>query len=224
MDAPHDAFRELFFRLRRKHDLPLYWHVLAPWVQSHSAERDWLDVFARRQGDPIPPASMLDLWALYALSRVYDALLLNFQPGAATEGWPEGISHQEYTLFAESLGLKCVEQLTFSPFHHEIVTVDESPNESQPVTLEEILWPALMLGDMMFSRAGVRVSGGRRFISKQVAESSTLYWTFHRKSRPCAEAFAPGSLRSSASPSRSSSACSGRSSSSPSTPSGQVST
>jgi hypothetical protein len=41
-----------------------------------------------------------------------------------------------------------------------------------------------LLGDMVFSRAGVRVSGGRRFIRKDVAESSTLYWAFRRKNRP----------------------------------------
>jgi hypothetical protein len=41
-----------------------------------------------------------------------------------------------------------------------------------------------MLGGMLFSRAGARVSGGRRLIRKVVAESSTLYWAYRRKNRP----------------------------------------
>jgi hypothetical protein len=44
-------------------------------------------------------------------------------------------------------------------------------------------WPALMLGDMMFSRAGVAVTGGRAHIRKEIAETSTMYWAFRRRNR-----------------------------------------
>jgi hypothetical protein len=41
-----------------------------------------------------------------------------------------------------------------------------------------------MLGDMMFSRAGVTVRGGRRYVMKEPAETSCLYWAHWRKHRP----------------------------------------
>jgi hypothetical protein len=188
MVRPFESFRELFSLMldRRRHRMPIYWHSIAPWVDSHPGERHWLEMFGRRRGRPIPPAEMTELWSLYALSRVNDLLLLNFQQGPSAKRFPDPrISLQEYLLFAESLALNSVDQPSFSSFYHEIVEVDEAPNDSQSVTLEEVLWPCLMLGDMMFSRAGVRVSGGRRHISKQLGESSTLYWTYRRKNRRC---------------------------------------
>jgi hypothetical protein len=36
---------------------------------------------------------------------------------------------------------------------------------------------------MLFCRAGVRVRGGRNHIKKEIAENSTLYYTFRRKNR-----------------------------------------
>jgi hypothetical protein len=167
----------------------LYGRVIAPWIESNSGSREWLHAFAYRPGNPIPPAEHADLWGLYALSRVNDTLILAFQGDRFDEEMsrpkykPE-ISLADYLLFAESLGLKKAEQPLFSSFHHEIVAVEESADENQPVMLESTLWPCLMLGDMMFSRAGVRVSGGRQFISEQAAESSTLYWAFRRNNRP----------------------------------------
>jgi hypothetical protein len=50
--------------------------------------------------------------------------------------------------------------------------------------MEEV-WPALMLGGMMFCRAGCIVTGGRAHVAKEIAGRSKLYWTFRRKDRPC---------------------------------------
>ena len=41
-----------------------------------------------------------------------------------------------------------------------------------------------MLGNMMFSRAGVSVRGGRNHIRKEIVERSTIYWTYWRRYRP----------------------------------------
>lgn len=187
-----ENFRELYNLILGEHEMPLYERVIAPWIESNSHSREWLHSFTYRPGNPIPPAEQADLWGLYALSRVNDALILAFQGDQLDEntGKPKfkpEISPADYLSFAESLGLKKVEQPHFSSFHHEIVAVEESADVDQPVLLESTLWPCLMLGDMMFSRAGVRVSGGRRFISKQAAESSTLYWTFWRNNRPVSD-------------------------------------
>ena len=186
MLASQADYRGLFDSIHTKDCRPLYAHVLAPWVDAHAAERDWLCSFASRSGSPVPPAEPEDLWRLYALSRVNEILLLCFQRGRADgTDWPGlKVSLDEYVWFAESLGLAVAEAQPFSPFYHEIVKVDQADNEEQPVTLLSTFWPCLMLGNMMFSRAGVRVSGGKRFIRKEVAESSTLYWAYRRKNRP----------------------------------------
>jgi hypothetical protein len=186
MHSSQADYRELFELLQSKDSRPPYWYVIAPWVESHPGEREWLRSFALRRGDPIPQAEVEELWRLYALSRVNETLLLGFQRGRADGcDWPgPRISLDDYQRFAESLGLTATEPAAFSPFYHEVVEVDEARDEDQPVRLVATLWPCLLLGDMVFSRAGVRVSGGRKFIRKDVAESSTLYWAFRRKNRP----------------------------------------
>jgi hypothetical protein len=192
---PHGAFivhasladyRELFDLIHGKDSRPPYWYVIAPWVESHPDQRDWLGSFALRRGTPIPPADAEDLSRLYALSRVNETLLLGFQHGRADgTDWPApNISPDDYVRFAESLGLIVTASPSFSPFYHEIVEVEEAPDEDQPVRVVSTIWPCLMLGDMMLSRAGVRVSGGTLSMRKDVAESSTLYWAFRRKNRP----------------------------------------
>jgi hypothetical protein len=44
-------------------------------------------------------------------------------------------------------------------------------------------WPGLKFGEMIFSRSGVRVTGGRCHVVKEVAENSTLYFTHRRLHR-----------------------------------------
>lgn len=186
MHSSQANYRELFDLIHGKDSRPLYWYVIAPWVESHPGEREWLRSFALRRGEPIPPADFEDLYRLYALSRVNEMLLLGFQHGRIDDcGWKgPRISLDDYQRVAESLALTVTGSATFSPFYHEVVEVEEASDEDQPVKLESTFWPCLMLGDMVFSRGGVRVSGGRRFIGKHVAESSTLYWAYRRMNRP----------------------------------------
>jgi hypothetical protein len=179
-------YRELFDSIHGKDSLPIYWHILAPWVDSHPGEREWLRSFALQSGARVPSADIDDLWQLYALSRVNETLLLRFQHGRADgSDWAgPNILLEDYIRFAESLGMTASQSKNFSPFYHEVVEVEEASEENQPVNLTSTFWPCLLLGDMVFSRAGVRVSGGRQFIRKDVAESSALYWAFRRKNRP----------------------------------------
>ncbi|WP_437983864.1 hypothetical protein [Sorangium sp. So ce117] len=94
------------------------------------------------------------------------------------------ISRAEYVAFAEALGLTIAETSSFSPFYHEIVEVEYADDRRQPVSIASYAWPCLMLGDLLFSRAGARVRGGSEIIRKDIAESSTMYWTYRRKNRP----------------------------------------
>jgi hypothetical protein len=180
------SYRQLFETIHAENSRPMYRSVLAPWVDVNGSERDWLLSFACRTGSPAPPAEVEDLWRLYALARVNETLLLRFQRGRADgNDWPgPDVALDEYLRFFESLGLTIVEASSFSPFYHEIVEVQETEDEEQPVCVRATVWSCLMLGNMIFSRAGVRVSGGRRVIHKEVAESSTLYWAYRRKNRP----------------------------------------
>lgn len=164
----------------------LYGQLLAPWVDANPDVRAWLTAFATRSGDPIPPASDKEMWELYALSRVSQTLLLRFQSGRADgTDWPgPQITLAEYTAFMVSLGFTVADVNQFSPFYHEIVAVEQHPDDIVPTTVSDVVWPCVMLGNMLFSRAGVRVTSGRRFIDKPVAETSVLYWAFWRKNRP----------------------------------------
>jgi hypothetical protein len=186
MHSSQADYRKLFDLILGDHTRPVYGSVIAPWVEAHHGEREWLRSFASRRAEPIPPAAVEDLWRLYALSRVNETLLLGFQHGRADgSDWPgPEISLDDYRSFAESLGLTTTEPAAFSPFYHEVVEAEEARDEDQPLRLASVFWPCLLLGDMVFSRAGVRVSGGRQFIRKDVAESSSLYWAFRRKNRP----------------------------------------
>jgi hypothetical protein len=51
------------------------------------------------------------------------------------------------------------------------------------VTVEEVLWPGFWFGDLLFSRAGVRVRAPQHLIDATVATTSTLYFTFRREPR-----------------------------------------
>ncbi len=53
----------------------------------------------------------------------------------------------------------------------------------EPIQIYEQIWPELMLGQMVFSRAGVSVLGGQCNVVKEVAERSTLYFSFRRAHR-----------------------------------------
>jgi hypothetical protein len=175
--------RALFGRIEKHEAASLHQDALVPWLaESGERTRVWLREFAQRQGSPIPPASQDDLWSLYALSRINDALLTSFQTG--TRAHAHALSLDHYVGFMRAIGLQTAREAQFSPFFHEIVTVEQAAAADAPLGLGHEYWPALMLGDMMFARAGVAVSGGRGHVCKEIAESSTLYWAYRRRNRP----------------------------------------
>ena len=186
MNLPGADPRELYNAIHSFRDGSLYWHLLWPWVQANPSECEWLCAFANRTGDPIPSAEHEDLYRLFAYGRVNEVLLLRFQHGRAdgTDWQGPVISLDEYRAFFKSLGMLTVEEPTFNPFYHEIVEVCPSADPDEPISVVGEFWPCLMLGNMLFSRAGVCVTGGSRVVNKTVAESSTLYWAFRRKNRP----------------------------------------
>ncbi len=185
MHTSQAIYRELCAAITSYDGDALHRRVLLPWIQANRNEREWLLSFASRRGSPIPPAGVEELWRLYALSRVNQLLLSSFQHGSAAGHFRGAdVSQDQYVGFFEAMGLAVRQESSFSPFHHEIVTVDYATNDLDPLEVESSSWPCLMLGDMLFSRAGVRVRGGSRVVNKGIAESSTLYWAYRRKNRP----------------------------------------
>ncbi|MFJ9446206.1 hypothetical protein ACIRRH_30750 [Kitasatospora sp. NPDC101235] len=109
---------------------------------------------------------------LYALSRVADVLLLDPQLPL-------------YLGLFTALGMAPFESAArFDPFLHEIVEVERAEDPQAPIEILDVRWPGLMLGELLFNRAGVRVRAGAAHAERGVADHFPLYWTFHRAHRP----------------------------------------
>jgi hypothetical protein len=150
---------------------------------------------------------------LYPLSRISDLLLLpqqhvwdylypplpHWTPESAAwrEEWMRGvgiprwvptITLEERNEWLRALGLVEFQQPTFHPYYHEIVEVEQAPDPDEPISLQGVLWPGFLLGQLLFCPAGVRIRAGEWVIQKDLAEHSRLYWTFLRNNRPAVDA------------------------------------
>ncbi|MET8543238.1 hypothetical protein ABZW03_21695 [Kitasatospora sp. NPDC004799] len=109
---------------------------------------------------------------LHALGRVADVLLL-------------GPQLPDYLRLFTALGMTPVEHPTrFDPFLHEIVEVEQAEDPRAPIEVLDVRWPGLLLGELLFTRAGVRVRAGAAHAERGVADRFPLYWTFRRTHRP----------------------------------------
>jgi hypothetical protein len=179
---------DLYEEVHRYEGTDIYTDFLEPWTVRHAEECRWVADFTHRTHACWDSASNEDLCILYAIFRVTSTLLLRFQTGRAdgTDYLGPPICVEGYQLFHEALGFHVPNPQEFHAFYHEICGVEQMSPES-PIRVLKQAWPALMLGDMMFCRAGVTVSGGSDLIVKGIAERSKLYWTFRRKDRPYAD-------------------------------------
>jgi hypothetical protein len=124
-----------------------------------------------------------ELWELYALSRVNDYLLLAYQGSPLCT--PK-VPLATYVQFFRALGLGPFEEPVFSSFYHEIVEAEAAPPEDEAAEIGRVFWPGLRFGDLLFSRAGVRVRAPVRLIDPRTAPYSTLYFA-HRRLRRATE-------------------------------------
>jgi hypothetical protein len=178
---------ELYRTLLAYDGADAYSDLLETWPEQHVGECEWLADFSRRTGSCWDAAADQDLCRLYAAFRVTSTLLLRFQRGRAdgTDYPGPAIGVEGYQLFHEALGFRVSATTHFSPFFHEIVGVEQAPLADAPIVIARQMWPPLMLGNLMFCRAGSVVSAGSANVAKEIAERSKLYWTFRRKDRPC---------------------------------------
>ncbi|WP_051818334.1 hypothetical protein [Streptomyces sp. NRRL S-1813] len=187
------------FQALHDHDGPeAYGKVAVPWLE-HAGDdyRAWLARAGLHDGWWAGEAAIHGrrflIRELYALSRVSDVLLLGFQPAADTPSgpsWPvrrlqwPGVSLFEYLALFTGLGMTPFDHGGFDPFFHEIVDVEQADDPAAPIQVTQVVWQGLMLGDLLFSRAGVRVRAGRKRALRGVADRFPLYWTFRSNYRP----------------------------------------
>lgn len=191
------SLRELFHAVSAHDGADTYAEVLAPWLQrSAAATREAfapLSVHGRWRREIYVFGDLLEL--AYALGRVNDLLLLGFQPdlppGTETP-WAHElhmpqrlplITVAEYLAFFAALGMSSIETGAFDPFFHEIVTIEQADDPHRPIEITGTRWPGLMLGELMFSRAGVTVRAGVRHAVAGIADQSTLFEVFMRRHR-----------------------------------------
>ena len=180
--------RELYEQLLDYKGERPYQEVLLPWKDKADHAMTILRNYGDGDAKHLFKENIIEhLWDLYALSRVSDILLLPFQKGES-DSWPgPNIKPDERNAYLLSLGMMLIEQKTFHPFFHEIVEVIQSSDSAEPISVDKILWSGFMLGSLLFCRAGVRVRGGSEHIKKEIAEKSTLYFTFWRRNRPVSD-------------------------------------
>lgn len=176
-------FRALYDEILAYKRHTLFHDVLMPWTErARVAVADLARFRTPVVYDPKDEESQSSMWNLYALSRVNDLLLMSFQSVDGNSKLAT-ISDYEYQSFFTSIGFILTDVRSFDALHHEVVRVEQSADDSEPVQIYEQLWPELKLGQMIFSRAGVSVLAGRSHIVKEVAEQSTLYFSFRRAKR-----------------------------------------
>lgn len=172
-----------------------------------AARQQWMAGLARRAGsvsriDATMPfeagnEDLLEtLYQLYAASRVRDVLLLAHQPSPIDDSVREldgalgreqpvfrPVPVGQITQFFAAIGCQPVTEPTFDPILHEIITCEAASEPGAPIQVTGHAWPALMIGELVFTRAGVHVRAGSAHAVPGVADRSTLHWEYWRRHR-----------------------------------------
>ncbi|MBN9743730.1 hypothetical protein DMP23_22065 [Amycolatopsis sp. A1MSW2902] len=194
------TLRELYFAVHEYSGSALFSDVLSPWLGEHAAAREMLAPLAvcgEWQRTEYVWGDLLE--QAYALHRISDLLLLGFQsglPDGAATPWAHRlhlpdhevrVTADEYVGFFSALGMRRMEVARFDPFFHEIAAVDQSDDPDEPIELTGEQWPCLMLGELLFGRAGVVVRAGERHATAGIADRSALEDSFLRRHRPTSD-------------------------------------
>ena len=181
-------------------------------VLDHAVTRPWMAEAARRLStlavlDRTRPAQPGDreltdtLYLLHAASRVRDILLLAHQPPPLD---PAGLTSLDEALgrtppsfgpvpvsriaaFFARLGCRPVTEPSFDPVLHEIIACEPAASPDAPVQVTAQAWPALLIGELVFARAGVAVRAGAAHAVPGVADRSLLHWEYWRRHRPTSD-------------------------------------
>jgi hypothetical protein len=176
-------------------------------VLAFAARQKWMADLARRADtvarfeDTVPLEREDEdlcgtLWQMYAASRVRDVLLLAHQPGPADDSVREldealgrrqprfrSVPVDQVTQFFASMGCRPVTDTSFDPILHEIITCEPDCDADAPIQVTGHAWPALMIGELVFTRAGIHVRAGSLHAVPGIEDRSTLHWEYWRRHR-----------------------------------------
>jgi hypothetical protein len=176
-------------------------------VLGFAARQEWMGVARRFESvvarfdetmayEPEDDGLVETLWQLYAASRVRDALLLAHQPVPADDSVREldealgrkqpvfrSVPVDQVTEFFAVLGCRAVTEASFDPILHEILTCKAADDSGAPIEITGQAWPALTIGELVFTRAGVHAQAGSAYAVPGVADRSTLHWEYWRRHR-----------------------------------------
>lgn len=175
--------RPLFFEIL-SHETPDLWaQVLEPWLAQHRSILLPYEKF-RTLGEwgRFSPISNDESWSLYALSRVSDLLLESLEPRGEESPAPL-LSREQWSDFWAQLGVRIVPCALYHPFWCEIVAVEKEGDADALPQIEDVFWPALCFGDLLLTRAGVKVRAGQKEVHPEVAPKSLLYFAYSRLGR-----------------------------------------
>ncbi|PTA47857.1 hypothetical protein [Micromonospora sp. RP3T] len=162
-------------------------HVLAPWIAANPAILSAL----RQVGDATMATVALDhqdRYALYALSRVLELLILPHQPPATRVGEPaDWLPRSAYHRFGTAIGATFTDPDRFHPFLHEIVEAEPADDPRQEPVLIGQWWPGCLVGSLLLVRGGASVMAGTDHLDPVLATTSTLYWAWRRRYRDVAD-------------------------------------
>jgi hypothetical protein len=167
------------------------------WMSDLKAQAESLAILDRTFTlEPSDDELRYSVWALYAASRVRDALLLAHQPDPADDSVAEldkalyrqqpacrTVPAEQITTFFAAMGCIPVTEPVFDPILHEIVTCEPASTPTAPIEITGQIWPALVIGELVFTRAGVRVRAGSAIAEAGVADRSCLDWEYWRRHR-----------------------------------------
>jgi hypothetical protein len=177
-------------------------------VLDHASNQPWLAELGRdcqevaelsrtRPVEPPDEVLLAILWQLYAASRVRDVLLLGHQPAPldedARQEFDAALGRKEPLFgpvpvartvdFFVLIGCRPVSAAEFDPMLHEIVSCEPAADTGAPIQITGQVWPGLLIGELVFTRAGVRVSAGSACALPGVADRSRLHWEYWRRHR-----------------------------------------
>ncbi|MBX3163105.1 MAG: hypothetical protein KF900_01380 [Bacteroidetes bacterium] len=174
--------RDLYFKVLDFEDEQLYELVLKNWIIENGYKNYLSDISNKLQTDKIH-LSQEDIWELYALTCVLDILTLRFQPDNKADGseWSGSkLSISEYVEFNNLIGLNTITPTSFGTFDCEILEAHTGENDFQ---INECLFPAVKLKNLMLKRAGVKISLNPQNYNLSLINNASIYWTFRRKNR-----------------------------------------
>lgn len=185
IDDMNLSMRDLYNKIILYKGENLYDDILKTWVTENNYNDYLNNLSSKLQIEKISELPQVDIWELYALSRVLDILTLQLQPNNILDGsdWLRfniDFSINEYIEFNKLLGLEIFTPNSFNTFDCEIIEAKEAELDFQ---IDEIFFPGLKLNKLMIKRAGTKITLNPKKYNLSLTNNSTMYWTFVRRNR-----------------------------------------